>query len=252
MPGQAINVPAVRQLDEHIIRNKIARSQRGVVAPAKDIHTFIMQAHEVYSRPMKPQSFNVQELSEGIYKFYRCEGDKTTYLCTGTHIGNKIWVVLHSMSEDFSVSYRAVNHVRVIDFKASEMRVFGEQLACFPMNGIKAVFTASKLKKLEDAAIVTILGFGHGLRSFPDSVTGFASPLGWCNAPTRDGDCTSPVLDCNGNIVGFWTHGLDSPTTSNESFGRFEGITDALIAFAKEGPAVVHTGLDFQLRPHSQ
>jgi hypothetical protein len=253
MPGQAVNMPAPRQVDEHTIRNKIARSRKGVVAPAKDIQAFIVQAREVYSRPMMPQAFNVSELSEAVYKFYRFDNEgKYTYLCTGTHIGNKLWVVLHSMSEDFSVSYRAVNHVRVIDFKACEMRVFGEQLACFPMNGIKAILPANKLRKLEDAAIVTILGFGHGLKNYPDSVTGFASPLGWCNAPTRDGDCTSPVLDCNGNVVGFWTHGLEAAATSNESFGRFEKVTDELIAFAKEGPAVVHSGLDFQLRPHSQ
>jgi hypothetical protein len=102
------------------------------------------------------------------------------------------------------------------------------------------------LKVLEDASIVTVFGFGGGLECSPDSKPGFASPQGWCNSKTVDGDCTSPVLDNDGKIVGFWTHG------DGKSFGRFEPVTDDLITFAKTGSTSLHVGLDFQLRPHSQ
>jgi hypothetical protein len=125
------------------------------------------------------------------------------------------------------------------------MMVFGEQLACFPMNGIPSPFKTNALEVLEDASIVTVFGFGGGLESSPDSIPGFASPQGWCNSKTRDGDCTSPVLDNDGKIVGFWTHG------DGKTFGRFERVTPELIEFAKSGSTVLHTGLDFQLRPHS-
>jgi len=253
-PGQAVRtkVPPPRRSNEPSLRNRIVKSRKPVTAPAHEIVDFIKKAKEAYSKPMKIQSMNVSELSEGIYKFYRCDGTKSTYLCTGTHIGNKMWTVLHALSEDTTVTYMAVNHVRTIVFKAQDMVPFGDHLACFPVNGIPAVFTCSKLKVLEDASIVTVLGFGHGLKTTPDSMTGFASPLGWCNAPTRDGDCTSPVLDCNGNIVGFWTHGIEKVSTATESFGRFERVTSELIDFAKNGSSSIHVGLDFQLRPHSR
>jgi hypothetical protein len=99
---------------------------------------------------------------------------------------------------------------------------------------------------LEDAAIVTVFGFGCGESLQPDSVVGFASPLGWCNAPTRDGDCTAPVLDVNGKIVGFWTHG------NGRDFGRFERITPEFIEQTKDNKDVVfHSGLLFRSSPPS-
>jgi len=238
---------------ESNLRNKISRSKRPITAPPHEILKYVEEMKKVYGpgKKLKPQSFNVSDLSGSIYKFYRVEGERTTYLCTGTHIGAKMWVVLHSLSEDMSVSYLAVNHVRTIVFKASDMKVFGEHLAYFPFQGVRSAFPNSKLKKLEDAAVVTVLGFGHGETSTPDSITGFASPLGWCNAPTRDGDCTSPVLDVNGFVVGFWTHGIEKHLLSSESFGRFEPVTEEMILIAKDAQPDVHVGLDFQLRPHS-
>jgi hypothetical protein len=254
--GQTVKPPPRRKANEPQLRNLIyASKHKKVVAPAKDIWNFIAEAQKTYdgtsTKPLPVQSYNVNDLSSAIYKIYRLNGEEKIYLCTGTHIGNKMWVVLHSMSEDLGVTYLAVNVTRTIKFKGTDMRAFGEHLAVFPLNGIKAVFTGSSMKVLEDAAIVTILGFGHGTKATPDSVTGFASPLGWCNAPTRNGDCTSPVLDCNGRIVGFWTHGIEQTVTSHASFGRFERVTPEMITFAKEGPSAVHVGLGFQSRPRS-
>jgi hypothetical protein len=100
------------------------------------------------------------------------------------------------------------------------------------------------MRILTNASIVTVFGFGNGSSSEPDSVVGFASPKGWCNAPTRDGDCTSPVLDYEGKIVGFWTHG------NGRDFGRFEPITEAMKILAASNN-IKHVGLDFQLAPHS-
>jgi hypothetical protein len=240
------SIPEPRKETEPAIRNKIHRSRKPVSAKASDLKKWLEAAKSAYSVPCKPQSFNSDELAAGVYKFYRVDGDETTYLCTGTHIGNKMWVVLHSMSEDMSVCYRAVNHVHTFNFKGSSMSVYGEHLATFPVNGFSSPFRATKLKELVDASIVTVYGYGSGTANKPDSMVGFASPQGWCNAKTRGGDCTSPVLDCDGNIVGFWTHG------NGVDFGRFEIVTPELIAFAKQGPVTIHSGLDFQLRPHSR
>jgi len=139
-----------------------------------------------------------------------------------------------------------VNHKHTIEFSGNDMSVFGDHLATFPVNGLPSPFKANKLKVLEDASIVTVFGFGSGTASQPDSITGFASPQGFCNAKTRAGDCTSPVLDNDGYVVGFWTHG------NGKDFGRFERVTFELIEHAKAGPSSIHTGLDFQLSPHSR
>jgi hypothetical protein len=96
---------------------------------------------------------------------------------------------------------------------------------------------------MENAGIVTIFGYGSGTSQHPDSVVGFASPKGWCNAKTRPGDCTSPVLGSEGEIYGFWTHG------DGKCFGRFEPVTQEMIDFAKLGKAQLHVGMDFLSLP---
>jgi hypothetical protein len=246
---QKPEAPAVRKAHEPRYRNLISKSKKNFPYKPSDVEVFLSDASKAFGKSiMKPQAFNTNNLTPGVFKFYRVLHDGTLeYACTSTHIGNKMWVVLHSLSEDFSISYRAVNHVHTINFKAEDMHVFGEQLATFPMNGFPSPFKAGSLKVLVDASIVTVFGYGNGTANKPDSIVGFASPAGWCNAPTRNGDCTSPVLDVDGKIVGFWTHG-DEKT----NFGRFETVTEEMISYAKSGFDVLHTGLDFQLRPPSR
>jgi len=153
---------------------------------------------------------------------------------------------MHCLSENIANKYTARNHVHSLQLLASEMLVMNDDIVAFRVHGIKSPFGNTNLKVLQDAAIVTIFGFGSGDKTTPDSIVGFASPQGWCNAKTRSGDCTSPVLDRDGNIVGFWTHG------NGNDFGRFECVTDSFIALAKSGFQVTHNGLDFQSSPLSQ
>jgi hypothetical protein len=239
-------LPPVRQPSEPVLRKKIHNAKKPITAKAQDVMSFFNAVKNIHATELKIQSFNTNALSAGVYKFCEIVDGKTVYRCTGTHVGNKIWVVLHCMSENFAANYRAFNHVNTFDFKAKDMMVFGDHLACFPVNGVPSPFKTNALKVLEDASIVTVFGFGGGLECSPDSKPGFASPQGWCNSKTVDGDCTSPVLNNDGKIVGFWTHG------DGKSFGRFEPVTDDLITFAKTGSSTLHLGLDFQLRPHSQ
>jgi hypothetical protein len=124
--------------------------------------------------------------------------------------------------------------------------VMNNEVSAVRVNGLASPFKNNNFKILEDSAIVTVFGYGDGEKSQPDAIVGFASPLGWCNAKTRCGDCTSPVLDLNGNIVGFWTHG------DGINFGRFEPINEEFIARAKVLGGPVHSGLDFRCTPLSQ
>jgi hypothetical protein len=243
-------LPPARKPNEPLLQNKIRTSKKPVSANKKDILGFLVDAADKQKKAMahfkaKPQSFEPNALAAGVYRWYRVEGDKMTYLCTATHVGNKMIVVLHSLSEDVSVKYRAINHVHTFDFKGSDVNVYGEHLAWFPVSGHPSPFKGTTMKVLEDAQIVSVFGYGNGQKTAPDVVTGFASPLGWCNARTRDGDCTSPVLDSDGKIVGFWTHG------NGIDFGRFEPVTSEFIAIVKNGPNPEHVGLDFLNRPHS-
>jgi hypothetical protein len=247
IPTQAVEKPIVLPniVGESIVRNKIRKSKQPIQLKAATLLKFRDTAQKAQLSTLKPQSFNTNNLSAGVFKFYRFNEGSYKYCCTGTHVGNKMWVVLHCMSEELTANYRAVNHTATFDFKGSEMMVYGDQLACFPVSGYASPFKGSSLKVLEDAAIVTIFGYGNGQLNSPDSVTGFASPEGWCNAKTRDGDCTSPVLNEFGQIVGFWTHG------DGKLFGRFEKVTPELIEFAKNGSSTIHVGMDFQFRPPS-
>jgi hypothetical protein len=143
--------------------------------------------------------------------------------------------------------YRAINGEHAIELKPSQMTIMNDEIVGFEVNGIPSPFKNTNLKVLEDAAIVTVFGYGNGETLTPDAIVGFASPKGWCNAETRSGDCTSPVLDCNGNIVGFWTHG------NGVDFGRFEPVTPEFINLAKENHTTTkHVGLDFRSCPLSQ
>jgi hypothetical protein len=95
------------------------------------------------------------------------------------------------------------------------------------------------MKVMTEPGIVTLLGYGDGSSDEPILKVGFASQLGWCSAPTVNGDCTSPVFQ-HDLIVGFWTHG-------NGKFGRFEPVTeeikDLLLPMEK---LKTHVGVNFQ------
>jgi len=199
-----------------------------------EVDTFIKDSKKAFS--LFKQSFKPNNLSGGIYKFYVGE----RYACTATHVANRLYVVLHALSEDSTTKYRAVNHVHSLVVKAEDLVVVNKEIGYFPVNGIASPFKTKDFKVLEDAGIVSIYGYGNGQTSEPEVVMGFASPLGWCNAKTRDGDCSSPALDAEGKIVGFWTHG------NGQTFGRFEPITKEFIEKAKDTNGPIHGGLDFR------
>ncbi len=130
--------------------------------------------------------------------------------------------------------------------RGQDIVIVNKEIAYFPINGHASPFRARSFKILEDASIVTVFGYGSGQDSEPDAIVGFASPLGWCNAATRCGDCTAPVLDLDGKIVGFWTHG------NGKNFGKFEQVTPEFLEQVRcNEQAPLHGGLVFQSRPHS-
>jgi len=242
-------VPSMKADD--VLRRAIYKAKhRKVKVSTKELAKFVAQAKATYSKAMsnggkdvlRRQAFNPHKLADGVFKIY-ADG---VYCCTGTQVGNKMFVVAHCLSEDSSITYKAVNNKHTISMKGSDATLVTKELVCFPVNGISSPFTARKLKVLENAAIVTIYGYGSGVGTEPDSITGFASPLGWCNAATRDGDCTSPVLDVDGNIVGFWTHG------NGKDFGKFDLVDASLKEFVSTNQTVNHVGLDFQSGPLPQ
>jgi hypothetical protein len=230
--------------DDDLRRAVYKAKRRTIRAPVAAVNKFVGDAKEAFSklRNLKVQSFQPSELACGVYKLM-VNGH---YACTATHVSNRLYVVLHCLSEDPLAEYKAVNHVHTIKLDFSQIVIVNKEIAYFPVNGIASPFKSKSFKVLEDAAIVTVLGYGAGSSLQPDAIVGFASPLGWCNAATRNGDCTAPVLDANGKIVGFWTHG------NGRDFGRFERITPEFIkGLADSSDVVFHTGLLFQPSPPS-
>jgi hypothetical protein len=208
--------------------------------------------NERLKKPMQTQAYAPSTLADSVYKFYEEVSGAYVYRCTVTHVSNKLVVVLHALSENLNTKYRAVNVARTIDFKGKDMIPITEELGVFPVNGFKPQFTVRNLVPMKESGIITVLGYGHGVTSSPEAMIGFASPLGWCNAATRNGDCSSPVLDVCGNIVGFWTHGIEQNATSPESFGRFDPVTQHMIGMFQSNNQPMHMGLDFQSRPRNQ
>jgi hypothetical protein len=242
--NKALKVPSLK--NDVPLRQAIYKAKhRKVQAKASDMEKFIATAREAFSKEamrLGKQSFKPTLLSSGVYKLY-VDG---RYACTATHVGNRIYVVLHCLSENIETEYKAVNHANTITLRGSDVVVVNKEIAYFPVNGIPSPFKTNAFKVLEDAAIVTVYGYGSGQSPEPDAIVGFASPLGWCNAPTRDGDCTAPVLDQNGKIVGFWTHG------NGKDFGRFERVTpEFLEAISEKNKPAFHTGLLFRSSPPS-
>jgi hypothetical protein len=192
---------------------------------------------------LSKQAWNANDLANGVYKIY---DHNNTYRCTGTLVANRMFVVLHALTEDFSKNYTARNHQNCLELKGITLAYHNDEIGSFFCNGVTTPFGKRKLKVMTMSEIVTVYGFGDGSSSTPDSISGFASPLGWCNAKTRQGDCTSPVLDRDGNIVGFWTHG------NGVDFGRFEPVTEQLREQIGELNGVTHTGMDFRSLPRFQ
>jgi len=243
MHEQAVTLPSMQ--DDSALRRAIYNSKhRKITCSSEELVEFVQIAQKAYAEqmamPLKKQAWSPSRLSAGVYKVY-C-GD--TYLCTGTLVSGKLFVVVHSLSEDTTKEYKAVNHVNTHKMFGKDIVLVNNEIAYFPINGMASPFKAHHMHVMKNAGIVTVFGFGNGSSDQPDSITGFASPLGWCNAPTRDGDCTSPVLNVDGLIVGFWTHG------NGRDFGRFEPVTPEMKLKAAEN-RVTHVGLDFQLAPHS-
>jgi hypothetical protein len=248
MKKQDLGIPSSPHLeDDSKLRKAIyAAKHRKISASALDVDRFIKEAKEAYSKvdlKMEIQSFKPNELAQGIYKIY-VNGQ---YACTGTHVGSRLFVVVHALSEDSTAEYKAVNNYNTFKLRGQDIVLVNKEIAYFPVNGHASPFKVRSFKILEDASIVTVFGYGSGQDSEPDAIIGFASPLGWCNAETRSGDCTAPVLDKDGKIVGFWTHG------NGRNFGKFEQITSEFIELASRGSerAPLHGGLAFQSRPHS-
>jgi hypothetical protein len=97
-------LPPVRKDSEPTIRNKIRKSKFPITAKAGDVGSFLDSVKEIKAKSLKIQSFNTNALAAGVYKFCQIIDGKSVYRCTGTHVGNKMWVVLHCMSEDFSAN----------------------------------------------------------------------------------------------------------------------------------------------------
>jgi hypothetical protein len=189
---------------------------------------------------LEKQAFQPTKLLGGVYKFF-VDG---RYACTATHVGSKLIVVLHVLSEDPNVTYTATNHLQTIQFKGSQAKLLNKELGYFPMSGHKAIFRVSDIRALKTANIVSLIGYGPGVEDDPDLRLGFASPLGWCDAKSENGDCSGPVLDIDGKIVGFWTHG------DGKGFGRFEPVDDEMrTRLGQEKPT--HVGLNFRSSPLS-
>jgi len=166
------------------------------------------------------------------------------YACTATLANGRLFVVLHAL-KGVSSKYQIVNHAGTVELDFSTLVVHTPEIGSFACVNVASPFKGPHiLKTLEQSAIVMIYGYGAG-SSEPEAILAFGSPKGWANAKTEVGTCTSPVLDVDGRIVGFWTHG-------NGKFGCFDPITPEFIASVKATHSKPLSSTVFQSGPLSQ
>jgi hypothetical protein len=242
---QSLPVPPV-QMDDAVLRRAIYEAKhRKKVAPAEQVDIFCEQATKLvddFKKQLQPQSFKPTTLAHGVYQIFV----NGKYACTGTHVSNKMYVVMHSVSEDVNADYLAVNNQHTFSLDGKKMKQVNKEIVSFPVNGYPSVFKNKDFVVPTKAEIVTVLGFGDGNHPEPDALIGFASVGGWCNAKTRRGDCSAPVLTIEGKILGFWTHG------NGVDFGRFEPVTSEFKESLKSDATILTLqGMDFPNRPLS-
>lgn len=192
-----------------------------------------------FQNKMKQQSVEIGKIFPSVFKIYRDD----VYVCTGTLIGNRMFVVLHALSEDMTTKYKAVNYVHQIELKASTLEAHSMEIGSFAVNGIAAPLKKNSMRIPDKGELMCVVGFGAGSETYPALKLGFGSPKGWMDADTVAGDCSSPVLNKEQRVVGFWTHG--NGLTNGNEFGRFEPVNQAMIDVVGATP-IVHQGLDFQ------
>jgi hypothetical protein len=248
MDGQASGPVVPDVVDDSKQQRAIFKSKKlRIRVDTQDYLKWLNESRQSFQRQLETkklvaQSWKPDDLSGGVYKIY---DESNNYLCTGTLVADQMFVVMHALSEDLTKTYYARNHVHSITMRAKTLSVHNDHIASFKVSGFATPFKAHHMRPLKESSIVTVFGYGDGACTRPDVITGFASPTGWCTAATRKGDCTSPVLDKDGFVVGFWTHG------DGDQFGRFEIVTSELVNFMKQVKPVTHSGLDFQSRPRS-
>jgi len=103
-----------------------------VQAPKKEVEQFIAQAEAAYAitdPSMHKQAFNPSRLAAGIYKLY-VDGK---YVCTATHVGNRMFCVLHALSENPEVKIQAVNHCHVHELRGRDLVVVNKKWDIFQL-----------------------------------------------------------------------------------------------------------------------
>nr|WPR18224.1 MAG: hypothetical protein [Crogonang virus 46] len=233
----------LKEIGGDALRRKIYASKRRTYRAPTNMANILKEKSIAHfnEQTLYQQAFKPSVLASGVYKFY----NEDQYACTATQVSNRLYVVLHALSEDSSRKYKATNYARTLELKGTDFIAINDEIGYFPVPGIPSVWKNKDLRVVEDACIVGVFGFGSGDSEEPDLLTGFASPQGWCNAKTRDGDCTAPVLDEDGKILGFWTHG------NRRGFGRFEPITTQYKESLNSDEMVLHSGLGFRSCPLS-
>jgi len=237
-------IPDVKKIAE--VQKKIKNSKREYTISTNDYLNWLkmerkkkdQSVSEMGKIYIEKQAFSPQDIMAGIYKIYN---DKDQYLCTGTLVANRMFVVLHCLdSNDLTRDYKARNHVNSIVMKGETLIAHNNEIGSFRVSTVKTPFNIRTMRVLENSEMVSVFGYGEGIKTSPDLIMGFASPLGWCTAPTRVGDCTSPVLDVNGKIVGFWTHG------DGQKYGKFEPVTQGMIDDLKTESGTSLDAMDFR------
>ena len=161
-------------------------------------------------------------------------------------VSAKLVMVAHSLSDDLNQWYVFTNAKFCYAIQGRNAKPLSQELVYFPIPQHVGSMKARNLKIPTKIQPAIILGYGNGQMERPRVKLGVASPSGWTSIFTENGDCSSPVMTDNGEIIGFWTHGNNDP---ENPIGKFEVVTEEIISALKEVPSRKSSNKLFRLTP---
>jgi hypothetical protein len=210
----------------------IKRSKTDINLP--DSQTMAKITRNLSSQKMQQQSYTAAKISTDIFRF----SVNDEFVCTATKVGNYVFVVLHALVEDPSVSYRISNHVGNYELSIRHFHVVDDHMGAFYLPGYPSTLKKKHLTIPKKSCVVTSIGYFENTEH-PITRTGFATPEGFAGMENREGLCSSPVIEPSGKVIGFWTHG------NSKRVGRFQPVTEEAIKLVGSNNQTLHVGLGF-------
>jgi len=174
----------------------------------------------------------------GVYRLIKVDPEnpaKGIWISCATHVSNKLIVPTHALEK--GARYRAVNfagnHILEENFYP-----FQTDLSYFHLNSVKSPGWKVVVPTLMEEVLT--IGFYSSEDKSVRIASGPASPNGYHRVPTQPGCCGAPLINNNGQIIGFVIGG-------DTKINAYVPVTAEAVEVISS-PVIKLSGMDFPLR----